>query len=392
MNVRILDRRRFPFAQRRTGSANDALGRNGGEIFLLHPDTPNQILETPYTQFFLAKQCFQFVFDAVLPRTGRIGQSRAMDEYDPAAAFCYRLCGITVSSPVPLPARTGVPHGVSVPIDVHMEVGAVPAALARVERHGANWSLNAREFLLDLPEIGRFLAADGARMTLQPAHGVALDDVLVFATGTLLSAILYQRGALLLHGSAVVRDGKAFLFCGASGAGKSTLAGALSRAGCTFLSDDMCSITQREGAPPFVEPDGRTLRLFGDSIARLGLDEAVGARVRRQIDKYHVGAAAQDMEPARVPLGGIYLLSDADAVRAAGIFPLPALVAAQALLRQFYRRRIALAYATQGAPAARTAALLSHAGVYELRRPRDLARLDETVDALIAHWTSLSDA
>lgn len=315
-----------------------------------------------------------------------------MDEYDPAAAFCYRLCGITVSSPVPLPARTGVPHGVSVPIDVHMEVGAVPAALARAERHGANWSLNAREFLLDLPEIGRFLAADGARMTLQPAHGVALDDVLVFATGTLLSAILYQRGALLLHGSAVVRDGKAFLFCGASGAGKSTLAGALSRAGCTFLSDDMCSITQREGAPPFVEPDGRTLRLFGDSIARLGLDEAVGARVRRQIDKYHVGAAAQDMEPARVPLGGIYLLSDADAVRAAGIFPLPALVAAQALLRQFYRRRIALAYATQGAPAARTAALLSHAGVYELRRPRDLARLDETVDALIAHWTSLSDA
>ncbi|WP_156397247.1 MULTISPECIES: hypothetical protein [unclassified Sphingomonas] len=298
----------------------------------------------------------------------------------------YRLSGLKVASQVPLPMRPLAGEAETFEAEVTIAVDDVPERLEQLSHQGPNWSLDARHFLLDLPEIGRFMASDGHRLTICPAPGMALDDILVFATGTMMSAILYQRGALLLHASAVVRDGRGFIFCGPSGAGKSTLSGALSQAGCTFLSDDLCSIRDADDGSPTIEADGRTLRLFQDSIDRLGLAGAVGARVRAQVEKYHVAAASGEESVTSAPLGAIYMLADANAAYPPGIVELAPLAAAQALLRQCYRRRVALAYAG-GALAARTARLLSHVKVYHLRRPRDLAQLDDTVDALIAHWS-----
>ncbi|MGX1096936.1 hypothetical protein [Amorphus sp. MBR-141] len=314
-----------------------------------------------------------------------------MTEHPCPLPYRYRMSGLNVASEIALPQRTAVGSNAAFDADVTMHVGDVPASLEQAAHEGPNWSVDARSFLLDLPGIGRFMASEGSRLTVCPAPGVPVDDILVFATGTALSAILYQRGAMLLHGSAVVHDGRAFVFCGPSGAGKSTLSGALWRAGCSFLSDDLCSVTQAADGTPLIEPDGRTLRLYRDSIDRLKLADAVGPPVRQRVDKFHVAPRSEATERAAgVPLGAIYMLADTNPAQPAGIVEFPPLVAAQALLRQAYRRRLALAYSAKGQLAARTAALLSHARVYHLRRPRDLARLDEMVDDLTAHWARLS--
>lgn len=305
--------------------------------------------------------------------------------------FAYRMSGLNVESDVALPMRAQGPTGTA-QTDVTFHVEEVPEHLDQVLHSGANWEINETRFLLNLPEIGRFMASDGRRLSIWPAPDMPVDDVLIFAMGTGMSALLYQRGAMMLHASAVVRDGKAFLFCGPSGAGKSTLSAALSRAGCDFLSDDLSALIQPEVGSALIVPDGRALRLFADSIDRLDMREAVGPRVRRQIDKFHVAPPTVGDDGAGVPVAAIYMLTYANEDQQPTIHRLPPLNAAQALLRQSYRRQIALAYADRSGLSARIGALVSTIGVYHLSRPRDLDRLDETIETLTRHWDSAGQA
>lgn len=274
--------------------------------------------------------------------------------------------------------------------DVLMLVEDVPEHLDEVLHSGPNWEINKNSFLLNLPDIGRFMATDGIRISICPAPNMPVEDLLIFATGTGMSAILYQRGAMLLHASSVVRDGRAYLFCGPSGVGKSTLSAALCRAGCVFLSDDMCAVIQPDHGPAMVEQDGRALRLYADSIKRLALRESVGPRVRQHIDKFHVSPPVTSDQSGAVPIAAIYMLTASNADQDPTITRMTPLNAAQALLRQSYRRQIALAYAHESRLPGRIGTLVARTGVYHLSRARDFGRLDDTTEALMQHWQSLS--
>lgn len=56
-----------------------------------------------------------------------------------------------------------------------------------------------------------------------------------------------RSGGIMLHASAVARDGHAFVFVGPSGSGKSTVAHLSLDAGMTILGDDIVLITRRDG-------------------------------------------------------------------------------------------------------------------------------------------------
>lgn len=287
--------------------------------------------------------------------------------------------------------RTLQDDSAGLPVDVTIDVGPAPERLESATHHGANWAANEKAFLLDLPGIGRFLATEGRFLTICPAPGMPLEDILVFATGSALAAILYQRGILSLHGSAVIHEGRSFVFCGESGAGKSTLAGALTGAGCEFLADDVSSIGWLDDGKAVIHPDGRMLRLYADSIKRIGLTDSTGPRVRLHVPKFHVAPQMESREQAQgAPLAAIYILDSSNSAIAPGITKLPSLLAAQALAHHTYRRRMALAYSSQVQLVALTASLLSRIAVYHLHRPRDLDCLPETVETLRAHWRGLS--
>jgi hypothetical protein len=64
---------------------------------------------------------------------------------------------------------------------------------------------------------------------------------------------LARKGALLIHGSAVERDGKALIFAGRSGAGKTITATRFVKAGYRYLGDD-CAILSPSGVFGFVQP------------------------------------------------------------------------------------------------------------------------------------------
>src|SRR5690606_6367176 len=83
---------------------------------------------------------------------------------------------------------------------------------------------------------GKATIANGREIVLHPVENNAEWRGLIFPC---FAALMYQRGTLCLHGSAVSRDGKAIGFLGPCGAGKSTLVTQLASSGWRFLSDDL---------------------------------------------------------------------------------------------------------------------------------------------------------
>jgi hypothetical protein len=293
---------------------------------------------------------------------------------------------------VPVP----VPEGLE---DVRIRRTSVPERLDEPTRRGPGWELDDRSFLLRLPGIGRFLASGGDTLEMDPEPGTEPTDAIPFLLGTGFGALLLQRGGLVLHAASVAFDGRAYVFCGHSGIGKSTLAAALCRAGCGFVNDDVCAIGLDEAGAPQLWPDGRRLKLFEQSIAFLDLDAQRRGVVRAGIGKHYVDPPYVDPPRAGsprigtegpVPLAAIYILRDQTLPRQAGIEALSLLNAAQALLNESYRPRIAMAMAKRSRQVAITAAIVNRNSVFHLTRPRGLERLSATAAELRAHWMKMT--
>jgi hypothetical protein len=240
-------------------------------------------------------------------------------------------------------------------------------------------------FLLSLPGIGRFLAADGKLIEMQP-EGEPRDAV-PFLLGTALGALLLQRGNLVLHASSVSQDGGGIALCGHSGIGKSTLAAALCRAGCNFVSDDI-SVIEPGSHDVVLWPDGRCLKLFEESIARLDLDSHRGQEVGSGTNKHYVELHSRE-SAGPIPLRAIYVLQDQEGPGASQIIRLSPVDAAQTLLTESHRPFLSLAMAKRNPHVAMTAAVVAKVPVFHFTRPRDLDGLHHTAEELLVHWRSL---
>lgn len=116
---------------------------------------------------------------------------------------------------------------------------------------------------------GDYMLPDAAPLSL--AHGMLGAEM-----GMNLQMALGQRRFLLLHASAVERDGKALLMTGESGAGKSTLAALLGERGWRFMGDEFALVDLDSGAihpfPRLVSLKNEAIDLFDGSVdaSRLG--------------------------------------------------------------------------------------------------------------------------
>lgn len=116
---------------------------------------------------------------------------------------------------------------------------------------------------------GDYMLPDAAPLSL--AHGLLAAEM-----GMNLQMALGQRKYLLLHASAVERDGKALLMTGHSGAGKSTLSALLGERGWRFMGDEFALIDMETGAlhafPRLVSLKNEAIALFEETVGadRLG--------------------------------------------------------------------------------------------------------------------------
>ena len=236
---------------------------------------------------------------------------------------CYRAYGLHVHSELLLPAMVSAEAAEP---DVVIQFGHVDCSGLQVQDNGQRERVSAHEAAYAWEDVGAFLVRNGKEIIIDPDRNVEEQLLRLPVLGILLAAILYQRGMLVLHASAVAIHGEVAVFMAAKGWGKSTLAAMLYGRGHDLIADDLVAIDLSHPDVPMVIPGFPQLKLFPEA-ARFALGDqpdawpqlAIGYEklARRGIDRF-----AQ----VPLPLKGIYQLAKGAAPALKPLGPQEALV------------------------------------------------------------------
>lgn len=301
--------------------------------------------------------------------------------------FSYLVSGLSVASELALPGLIALEGGAPHNADVTIRAGDVPTELHDAVMSGVNWQIAPDRFLFEVPGVVSILLTGGREILFSLADGSSIEEAAIFISSTGFGILLHQRGRIVLHASAVRVHDSAVLFCGPSGAGKSTLAAALVDAGHDLVTDDFCGISTHADGTPWVEPDGRQLKLWQNSIDKLALTERRAAPVRPAIQKYYVEPRAATA--AALPLSAIYVLREARPPHIAGI-QRPNIVDGGLMVRNNAYRPAMVRRMAQADLYFQAAATISQrAGVFTLTREMTFTEMPVVMGWLEAHWRKL---
>ncbi len=295
----------------------------------------------------------------------------------------YTAYGLAIHSEIPLPELTE--HPVDEP-DVRIQLGGVPDALDAPRDRRVAWSAGRDEWLFNLGGIGSFYVTGGTDIRIEPAPEADLADVRAFLFSSTWGALLHQRGALVLHASAVQTPGGAVIVSGRAGAGKSTLLAALLQRGYPLLADDKVAVIDHDGHPTLL-PGYPTVRLWDDALDRMGVPLDGLPRLREGVDKYLYRAPAfhTSLAPARALFS--LRLSQAPGVE---IRQMNSVDAFSAVYHGTYRARIVRAFGRRRAHFAQVSAFVGAVPVFRLERPRETDSVAALVDAIEGTVTTLA--
>lgn len=186
--------------------------------------------------------------------------------------YFYRVYGYRLKSSFSFPefpvAKDSSPADISLRFgDVDCPVATFPGPIP------CRWQ-GDQDARFSILQVGRFHVRDGKEIIVSPAPGMQGRLLKNWILGTAFGLLLYQRGILILHGSAVALKGEAALILGAKGWGKSTLSVALCRDGFSFLTDDLAAIRWRQGHPPLIMPGPPETKLWPDTLSFLRREAA----------------------------------------------------------------------------------------------------------------------
>lgn len=170
-------------------------------------------------------------------------------------------------------------------VDVIIRFGDVPMALSNPKSQGVLYEAHRGEFIFRFPAIGSFWVKNGNNIIIQPLNTTSHSEIRVFLLGSVLGALLHQRGIFPIHGSAIKTNNGTYIISGRSCSGKSTLAAAFYKAGFEVISDDVTVIKPNIDGDFTAYPGIPYIKLWKDSLEELGIKKDLD-RVRRGIEKY----------------------------------------------------------------------------------------------------------
>lgn len=227
-----------------------------------------------------------------------------MPEYRKPPQFTYHAYGLSIASDLECPELL---RGNGAAPDVRVRFGPAPAGLASPQAQGVAYQAAPDQFLLDVEHVARFFILSGSEIVIERAPEAADGDIRSFLLGSVIGALLHQRGVLPLHASAIATARGAVAFAGGVGCGKSTLAAAFHRRGYRVLTDDVCAVSLDATGNPLVTPAYPQLNLWADALAQIGEAKENLHRRSAQIEKY--GRPVTDgFATFPVPLCAVYEL------------------------------------------------------------------------------------
>jgi hypothetical protein len=179
--------------------------------------------------------------------------------------YNYQAYGLGVSSSLMLPEFVAADSGEDVVIQEHSRE-CLPE-----EVREAGWYLrfSLEEAIVAFKDVAVFVIRRGCEITIVRSPGVDDGLLRLCLTGTIMALLMYQRGRLVLHASAIQIGRGGIAITGNSGQGKSSLAAALCGRGHSLLSDDVTPTVSERGAISAI-PAFPQLKLTGEVAERLG--------------------------------------------------------------------------------------------------------------------------
>lgn len=181
--------------------------------------------------------------------------------------YSYHAYGLNIASDLECPELL---RGNGAAPDVRVRLGNVPEQLDSPKAQDVPYQAAPQQFLLKLDRIARFLVCNGNEIVIERAPEATDGDLRVFLLGSVIGALLHQRGVLPLHASAIETRLDAVAFAGEVGLGKSTLAAAFHRRGYRVLADDVCTVSLDQEGKPLVTPAYAQLNLWADALEQIG--------------------------------------------------------------------------------------------------------------------------
>jgi hypothetical protein len=153
--------------------------------------------------------------------------------------------------------------------DAQIEIGSTPAELDGATARGVLWQAAPGRFLLDVPKVARYFVERGHHISIDPASKASESQIQQFLRMTPLAALLYQRGSLVFHASAVANANGVILLAGDSGVGKSTLLTVLVQRGWQYLADELAVIKLDGREQPIVLSTFPEIVLWQTAVEKL---------------------------------------------------------------------------------------------------------------------------
>jgi len=227
--------------------------------------------------------------------------------------------------------------------------------------------------------VARYHVVAGRDVCIERVPGATDEEVLTYVTGVVMGALLHQRGVLPLHAGAVVLGDHAVAFSGSGGAGKSTLVAALHRRGHGLLADDVCAVRVDDGPAALAMPGFPHLKLFQESIERVGMGSEELRRILPDLDKYYVCLDDDALgEPG--PLTNVLIMNADEQVNVASLTPLTGREKLEALLRATYDHRRLDGHGNRPAHFEMCTRLANQVAVHRLTRPVDWDSMDAVLE------------
>lgn len=192
--------------------------------------------------------------------------------------YYFEAFGLAIQSPIPIRGLIETDE-VSEP-DIKVVFGKIEnypeLFLTKVKRKGLSATFgmvdhNTKNAFMVWENQINFRLIDGKTMVIDTAE-TDLDFLSLFIVSEPLGILLFQRGDILLHASAVrLPNNTGIVFMGEPGAGKSTTTAAFVKAGCKIVSDDLVSLRLINNKP-FIIPSFPQIKLWKTSVDGLGYD------------------------------------------------------------------------------------------------------------------------
>jgi len=262
---------------------------------------------------------------------------------------------------------------------IHIRYGSVPDALVDPRGQGVDYEAKPGQFLLWLDGIARYLVSEGKEIVIEPAPDSCEDEIRLFLLGSVLGALLHQRGRLVLHGSAIETKRGAVVFVGPQGAGKSTLAATFRARGFRVLADDACTIDFASQCPQ-VYPGLVHIKLWADAAEKLAYDARQARVVRPMIGKYAF-TLDDEFDLGPVQLHAVYELAPGD-TQCLELKPLKGEEMFRVLLRNTYRKHLLKDLGVQGHHFKQVTTIARHVKVQRIARPQTVFLLNELADVI----------